>query len=92
MNYDLIYMFATNNKLDYNELCELVKQAATPQPASEPAQAREWGKDNLNCAVSWNSFNLFGDDKSVAELRRLIHIDGCYADLQRVLAAEKQKP
>ena len=37
MNYDVIYMFATNNKLDYNELCELVRKAAVPTEA-EPAQ------------------------------------------------------
>lgn len=49
-----------------------------PVPSAAPPAER---KPNPLCIMSWNGFNLSGDEKSIAEANRLLHVAGTVKDL-----------
>jgi hypothetical protein len=47
---------------------------------------------DANAGISWNGFNLFGDQKSIDEIRRLIHVEDRAKYLQRELLDLHRQP
>lgn len=47
-------------------------------------------KENIEySAISWNGFNIVGDEKSIKEVKRLMHEAGCAASLREMYQGVK---